>query len=281
MGGFPAKLEIMGFRQSSEIVDFRLKTFPTKPPPFRTYRRNTTPNPKPPRHHSTSANPTSRNSPGNLSRFHVNVKAEPDPRFVFQFDGEPECSPQVFVLLRICKILRSSLRLGDGEREDLVSSIDFPIAVRWSKFVWQPYIRLQALPLDDCCSRQQMVVRSRTVLTCYEKAIYHRPDVASKQFGYKSVVVAYMMIDVKVRGRSGPKTRQGRDWREKYSEYVSVWNRRTPPGCLIIEEEVGVLENVVGRLQWRQHFLEEGMHAKLTSKVIMHYHTSQQGKLLE
>ncbi|GAB2256361.1 hypothetical protein Droror1_Dr00010139 [Drosera rotundifolia] len=26
----------------------------------------------------------------------VEVKAEPDPRFVFQFDGEPECSPQVF-----------------------------------------------------------------------------------------------------------------------------------------------------------------------------------------
>lgn len=30
------------------------------------------------------------------SQFHVNVRAEPDPRFVFQFDGEPECSPQVF-----------------------------------------------------------------------------------------------------------------------------------------------------------------------------------------
>ncbi|CAN8294502.1 unnamed protein product [Cochlearia groenlandica] len=29
------------------------------------------------------------------SQFHLNVKAEPDPRFVFQFDGEPECSPQV------------------------------------------------------------------------------------------------------------------------------------------------------------------------------------------
>ncbi|KAL3538761.1 hypothetical protein ACH5RR_002127 [Cinchona calisaya] len=27
---------------------------------------------------------------------HVNVRAEADPRFVFQFDGEPECSPQVF-----------------------------------------------------------------------------------------------------------------------------------------------------------------------------------------
>ncbi|KAM7279567.1 hypothetical protein ACFE04_006701 [Oxalis oulophora] len=30
------------------------------------------------------------------SSFHLNVKAEPDPRFVFQFDNEPECSPQVF-----------------------------------------------------------------------------------------------------------------------------------------------------------------------------------------
>ncbi|KAL9238034.1 hypothetical protein vseg_012513 [Gypsophila vaccaria] len=29
-------------------------------------------------------------------RFRVCVRADPDPRFVFQFDGEPECSPQVF-----------------------------------------------------------------------------------------------------------------------------------------------------------------------------------------
>lgn len=33
---------------------------------------------------------------GASAQFHLNVKAEPDPRFVFQFDGEPECSPQVF-----------------------------------------------------------------------------------------------------------------------------------------------------------------------------------------
>jgi len=33
---------------------------------------------------------------GGSAQFHLNVKAEPDPRFVFQFDGEPECSPQVF-----------------------------------------------------------------------------------------------------------------------------------------------------------------------------------------
>nr|UVH30500.1 DUF1005 protein [Caragana korshinskii] len=33
---------------------------------------------------------------GSSAQFHLNVKAEPDPRFVFQFDGEPECSPQIF-----------------------------------------------------------------------------------------------------------------------------------------------------------------------------------------
>ncbi|KAL6557914.1 hypothetical protein OROMI_013491 [Orobanche minor] len=31
-----------------------------------------------------------------MAQFHLNVKARPDPRFVFQFDGTPECSPQIF-----------------------------------------------------------------------------------------------------------------------------------------------------------------------------------------
>ncbi|XP_057466856.1 uncharacterized protein LOC130756373 [Actinidia eriantha] len=30
------------------------------------------------------------------ARLHLKVRAEPDPRFVFQFGGEPECSPVVF-----------------------------------------------------------------------------------------------------------------------------------------------------------------------------------------
>lgn len=33
---------------------------------------------------------------GSDVKLNVNVRAEPDPRFVFLFDGEPECSPQVF-----------------------------------------------------------------------------------------------------------------------------------------------------------------------------------------
>ncbi|CAK9322175.1 unnamed protein product [Citrullus colocynthis] len=30
------------------------------------------------------------------AQLHLMVRSEPDPRFVFRFDGEPECSPQVF-----------------------------------------------------------------------------------------------------------------------------------------------------------------------------------------
>ncbi|KAJ4823021.1 hypothetical protein Tsubulata_009227 [Turnera subulata] len=30
------------------------------------------------------------------TQFYLTVRAEPDPRYVLQFDGEPECSPQVF-----------------------------------------------------------------------------------------------------------------------------------------------------------------------------------------
>lgn len=30
------------------------------------------------------------------AQLYLTVRADPDPRFVFEFDGEPECSPQVF-----------------------------------------------------------------------------------------------------------------------------------------------------------------------------------------
>ncbi|KAL8494126.1 hypothetical protein ACS0TY_025060 [Phlomoides rotata] len=33
---------------------------------------------------------------GGAARMHVRVRTEPDPRYVFQFGGEPECSPVVF-----------------------------------------------------------------------------------------------------------------------------------------------------------------------------------------
>ncbi|KAH1086580.1 hypothetical protein AAZX31_07G118700 [Glycine max] len=41
----------------------------------------------------TGSEPTHRKP---VPRLHVVVRSEPDPRFVFQFGGEPECSPVVF-----------------------------------------------------------------------------------------------------------------------------------------------------------------------------------------
>lgn len=64
---------------------------------------------------------------GSSAQFHLNVKAEPDPRFVFQFDGEPECSPQVFQIqgnirqpVFTCKF---SLRTTTGDRNQRSRSL--------------------------------------------------------------------------------------------------------------------------------------------------------------
>jgi len=41
------------------------------------------------------AAPAPAASSGGAAQLNLTVRAEPDPRFVFEFDGEPECSPQV------------------------------------------------------------------------------------------------------------------------------------------------------------------------------------------
>uniref|UniRef100_A0A2N9FQ19 Uncharacterized protein n=1 Tax=Fagus sylvatica TaxID=28930 RepID=A0A2N9FQ19_FAGSY len=38
------------------------------------------------------------NKKGSSAQLYLSVKAEPDPRFVFEFDGELDCSPQVYQL---------------------------------------------------------------------------------------------------------------------------------------------------------------------------------------
>ncbi|KAI3424585.1 uncharacterized protein J3R85_010460 [Psidium guajava] len=70
------------------------------------------------------------------AQFHLNVRAEPDPRFVFQFDGEPECSPQVFQIqgnirqpVFTCKF---SFRSNNGDHHAQ---------------------RSRSLPLESSCSR--------------------------------------------------------------------------------------------------------------------------------
>ncbi|CAH8328980.1 unnamed protein product [Eruca vesicaria subsp. sativa] len=69
----------------------------------------------------------SRNKAGSDPELHVTVRVEPDPRFVFQFDGEPECSPQVFQVqgntrqaVFTCKF--GARNTGSGDRNLLHSS---------------------------------------------------------------------------------------------------------------------------------------------------------------
>ncbi|KAG2306291.1 hypothetical protein Bca4012_084675 [Brassica carinata] len=69
----------------------------------------------------------SRNKAGSDPELHVSIRVEPDPRFVFQFDGEPECSPQVFQVqgntkqaVFTCKF--GARNSGSGDRNLLHSS---------------------------------------------------------------------------------------------------------------------------------------------------------------
>lgn len=68
-----------------------------------------------------------------MAEFYLSVRAEPDPRYVFQFGGEPECSPQVFQVQGNVKqpvfTCKFSLR-NPGDR-NLGSRFVFLISVSW------------------------------------------------------------------------------------------------------------------------------------------------------
>ncbi|KAE8726010.1 myb-like protein X-like isoform X1 [Hibiscus syriacus] len=71
-----------------------------------------------------------RNKNGSCPQLFLTVRTEPDPRFVFQFGGEPECSPQVFQVqgnvkqaVFTCKFgFRSSSDRNLGSRSSLPES---------------------------------------------------------------------------------------------------------------------------------------------------------------
>lgn len=59
------------------------------------------------------------------SQLHLCVRAEPDPRFVFQFDGEPECSPQVFQVQGNVKQPVFTCKFGFRTSSDLKNRLVF------------------------------------------------------------------------------------------------------------------------------------------------------------
>lgn len=66
------------------------------------------------------------NKKASSPELYLTVKTEPDPRFVFQFDGEPECSPQVFQVQGSVKqavfTCKFGFRNSGGDRPRSVSS---------------------------------------------------------------------------------------------------------------------------------------------------------------
>uniref|UniRef100_A0A9I9DXR5 Uncharacterized protein n=1 Tax=Cucumis melo TaxID=3656 RepID=A0A9I9DXR5_CUCME len=80
-----------------------------------------------------------KDSKDSCAQFHLNVKAEPDLRFVFQFDDEPECSPQVFQIqgnirqpVFTCKF---SFRTGDRTQRSRLAQNSSLTFVSFSLFI--------------------------------------------------------------------------------------------------------------------------------------------------
>lgn len=68
---------------------------------------------------------------GSDPELHVTVRVGPDPRFVFQFDGEPECSPQVFLVKGNDKqaVFTSKFRFRNPGDRNLSRSVIFNLTV--------------------------------------------------------------------------------------------------------------------------------------------------------
>ncbi|KAL5855230.1 hypothetical protein ACOSQ3_005062 [Xanthoceras sorbifolium] len=63
-----------------------------------------------------------KNKKGSSStQLYVTVRAEPDPRFVFQFGGEPECSPQIFQVQGSVKQAVFTCKFRNSSDRSLVS----------------------------------------------------------------------------------------------------------------------------------------------------------------
>ncbi|WCJ18081.1 hypothetical protein M5689_000457 [Euphorbia peplus] len=69
-------------------------------------------------------------SSSSMTEFNLCVRVEPDPRYVFQFGGEPECSPQIFQVqgsvkqaVFTCKFgLRNSVDRNLGQRQSMLET---------------------------------------------------------------------------------------------------------------------------------------------------------------
>lgn len=68
---------------------------------------------------------------------------------------------------------------------------------------------------------------SRTVLICFEKVVYHRPDLCPKQFGLEEVDANRFrpLLNLIGKSRSGPKGTDYRSFKD-YGLYIAEWENR-------------------------------------------------------
>ena len=81
---------------------------------------------------------------GSDPELHVSVRVEPDPRFVFEFDGEPECSPQVFLVKGNDKqaVFTSKFGLRNSGDRNLSRSVIFNLSTLSYVFGLDRFFRL-------------------------------------------------------------------------------------------------------------------------------------------
>ncbi|KAG5547966.1 hypothetical protein RHGRI_013604 [Rhododendron griersonianum] len=97
------------------------------------------------------------------------------------------------------------------------------IWMRRMAIVWQPYTRLRPLDqfLPSHCIGQQKIGMSQTVLICFERFAYHRPNISPKQFGLKESCLQYPLVELGRLKRLNGRTKDlGKD--EKHNTLVEL-----------------------------------------------------------
>lgn len=92
---------------------------------------------------------------------------------------------------------------------------------------WKPYQRLPSDYLSEFLRSQAILGMSRTVLLCFEKVVYHRPDVSPRQFGLGNDFVCRLsdLIEIRPTERSGNNKKDWSSW-GKYKLYNEEWGKR-------------------------------------------------------
>ncbi|CAL5373097.1 unnamed protein product [Camellia sinensis] len=98
-----------------------------------------------------------------------------------------------------------------------------------NEIIWKPYERLPVDFLPLPLRGQAIIGMSRTILICFEKAVYHWPDLCPRQFGLEEdfqCTLTDRLVEIRTISWGGPKI--NRDW-SKFGEYHwfnQEWERR-------------------------------------------------------